>query len=265
MGFAQAAAARLRPIEGAVATLGVSDRVTFLRKTYAHLGVALIAFAATTAIMMRYMTEFSLRFAAWTWEPRSFHWILILVGFIGGNILCQRLALSQRSRGIQYAGLAVAIFIWSLLLQPMIWYAMIRFGNAHEIFAADGVHAALSAKAAAILGEAAIITLAIFIGLTATVFITRKDFSFLRGALSMGMFAVLGIAIASWIFGFQLGALYSGVVILLLGGYILYETSLVMGAFPPTAYVAAALMLFTTVVTLFIYVLDIVMRMNRRN
>jgi hypothetical protein len=31
-----------RPIEGAVATLGVSDRVTFLRKTYAHLGAALI-------------------------------------------------------------------------------------------------------------------------------------------------------------------------------------------------------------------------------
>jgi hypothetical protein len=34
MAFAQAA--RLRPIEGAVATVGVSDRVAFLRKTYAH-------------------------------------------------------------------------------------------------------------------------------------------------------------------------------------------------------------------------------------
>ena len=33
MAFAQSA----RPIPGAVATLGVSDRVTFLRKTYGHL------------------------------------------------------------------------------------------------------------------------------------------------------------------------------------------------------------------------------------
>ena len=44
MAFAQQLA---RPIQGAVATLGVSDRVAFLRKTYAHLGVALIAFAAS--------------------------------------------------------------------------------------------------------------------------------------------------------------------------------------------------------------------------
>jgi FtsH-binding integral membrane protein len=37
-----------------------------------------------------------------------------------------------------------------------------------------------------------------------------------------------------------------------------------MSYFPPTAYVAAALMLFTTVASLFIYVLDLLMRMNRR-
>ena len=42
MAFAQSA----RPIPGAVATLGVSDRVDFLRKTYGLLGVALIGFAA---------------------------------------------------------------------------------------------------------------------------------------------------------------------------------------------------------------------------
>ena len=33
-------------------------------------------------------------------------------------------------------------------------------------------------------------------------------------------------------------------MILLMAGYILYQTSLVMSYFPPTAYVAASLMLF---------------------
>ena len=50
MAFGQSTSAR--PIAGAVATMGVSDRVAFLRKTYSLLGVALIAFAAITAGMM---------------------------------------------------------------------------------------------------------------------------------------------------------------------------------------------------------------------
>ena len=56
--------------EGAVATLGVSDRVAFLRKTYAHLGVALIAFAAITGGMMRFAPEISFKFSRWALQGR---------------------------------------------------------------------------------------------------------------------------------------------------------------------------------------------------
>src|SRR5580698_2011390 len=52
-----------RPIDGAVATLGVSDRVDFLRKTYGLLGLSLFAFAAITAGMLRYATSASLSFS----------------------------------------------------------------------------------------------------------------------------------------------------------------------------------------------------------
>ena len=61
--FAQAA--NRRPIEGAVATLGVSDRVVFLRKTYAHLGVALLGFALLTGMIMRFASETSLKASLW--------------------------------------------------------------------------------------------------------------------------------------------------------------------------------------------------------
>ncbi|MGE0403450.1 MAG: permease, partial [Kofleriaceae bacterium] len=73
----------------------------------------------------------------------------------------------------------------------------------------------------------------------------------------------LGVILASMLFGFSLGALFAGLMILLMGGYILYQTSLVMSQFPPTAHVAAALMLFSTVATLFWYVLNFLMSMRR--
>lgn len=107
------------------------------------------------------------------------------------------------------------------------------------------------------------VTLAIFVGLSATVFVTRKDFSFLRGILVIASFAALGVIIASAIFGFSLGAIFAGVMVLLMAGYILYQTSIIMSQFPPTAHVAAALMLFSTVATLFWYVLQLLMALRR--
>jgi uncharacterized protein len=260
MALSQAA----RPIAGAVATLGVSDRVTFLRKTYAHLGGALIAFAIVTTLMMRYMTELSLKLSfAGGSGVGSF--ILVLAMFLLVNWGAQKLARSETSRGLQYLGLGIAVIMWSILAQPMIWYTIVKFGHASDIMAYDGtIHAALSGKAAAVIAEAGIVTLAIFIGLTLTVFLTKKDFSFLGGILSISMFALIGVAIASMIFGFQIGVIYSAFVVLLMGGYILFQTTLVMSYFRPTQHVAAALMLFATVVTLFIHVLRIMAELNRR-
>lgn len=251
----------MRPIEGAVATVGVSDRVAFLRKTYAHLGGALIAFALITAGMMKYMTGLSLRLLSMGGNS-GLGLILVLVLFMAVAYGGQRLAQSETSRGVQYLGLTISVLLWSVIAQPMIWIAIIKFSdNPQAVLAGNDM---LSARAAAVLGESVIVTLAIFIGLTATVFITKKDFSFLRGILSISMFAALGVALASALFGFQVGMLYSGFVILIMSGYILYETSLVMGYFRPTQYVSAALMLFGTIITLFLQVLNIVMSSQRR-
>ncbi len=258
MAFAQAA--RLRPIEGAVATVGVSDRVAFLRKTYAHLGGALIAFALITAGMMKYMTVTSLTLASLGNTGMGF--LLVIVLFMVVAYGGQRLAQSETSPGLQYLGLGISVLLWSVIAQPMIWFAIIKFSsNPYAVFSGDDM---LSAKAAAVLGESAIVTLAIFIGLTATVFITKKDFSFMRGILSISLFALVGVALASALFGFHIGMIYSSFVILVMSGYILYETSLVMGYFRPTQYVSAALMLFGTIVTLFIHVLNIVASSQRR-
>lgn len=254
------AAARERSIPGAVATLGVSDRVTFLRKTYAHLGVALILFAGLTAVMINFATEFSLRWAMWS--GRGMNFLFVFIAFFVANMGAQKLAQSETSRGVQYLGLGLMVTVWSFLLQPMIWVAMFKFGNPATIFAGGQVHAVLSPTASAIIIESAIITLAIFVGLTLTVFLTKKDFTFMRGVLTICGFGAMGVVLASLLFGFTLGALFSGFVILLMSGYILFQTSLVMSYFPPTQYVSAALMLFGTVATLFIHVMNLMMRMR---
>jgi FtsH-binding integral membrane protein len=255
MAFASTAT---RPIEGAVATLGVSDRVTFLRKTYAHLGIALIAFAVVTAGMMRFMPMTSLGFSKWALTGR-FSWFVVLALFMGVGLLAERLARAETSRGLQYLGLGLAVVAQGVLLQPMLWVAIFRFG---QIDLTSGTFAL--GQAGTIIVEAMVITLAIFVGLTLTVFITKKDFSFMRGVLAICTFAALGVILASLAFGFHLGAIFSGIMILLMAGYILYQTSLVMSYFPPTGYVAASLMLFSTIATLFWYVLRLMMELNSR-
>ncbi len=259
-----ALASSARPIEGAVATLGVSDRVTFLRKTYAHLGIALLAFAAITGGLMRFAPKVSWGFSKWAMS--GYAWLLVIGLFMVVGYVAEKLATSDRSRGMQYAGLGLAVCAEAILLQPMLWILMIKFGNPAEMFtfteSGAEVIPALSPVAASILTQAVVITLAIFGGLTAVVFVTKKDFSFMRGVLTVLTFGALGVILASIMFGFSLGAVFSGAMILLMAGYILYQTSLVMAHFPPTGYVAASLMLFSTIATLFWYVLRLLMSLR---
>jgi FtsH-binding integral membrane protein len=259
------AAARTRSIEGAVATLGVSDRIVFLRKTYAHLGGALLAFAAITGGLLKYAPEFSWKFS--TLFGTSFFALFgLMIVMCFALFFAQRMTTSSTSRGIQYLGLGLGVLVYAMLFQPLIWLLILKFGYSHDhaIAIREGiVQPVLSGKMIEILTQAIVITLAIFVGLTLVVFLTKKDFSFLRGALVIGSFAAFGFILAGALFGFSLGALFSLFMVLLMAGYILYETSVIMKDFPPTMYVAAAMMLFSTVVTLFWYVLELVMSANR--
>ena len=242
MAFAQEHA---RPIEGAVATLGVSDRVAFLKKSYGLLGGALITWAAASAAIFRYAPEVSFKWSRWALS--GYNWFAVIGLLIVSGMVAQWLARSNTSRTIQFLGLAVEVGAWTFLLQPMLWVLFIKFKPA---------------GAQALLAQGTIATLAIFVGLTATVFITKKDFSFLRGVVTVGMFAALGIIMASILFGFTLGLVFTGALIMLLALKILYDTSLMMNYFPPTHYVSAALMLFSTVATLFWNIMVFLMRMR---
>lgn len=241
------AAVRERPIAGAVATLGVSDRVAFLRKSYGLLGVSLIVWVAATAALFRYGTETSFKFSRWALSGQM-NWLAVIGLLMVSGMAAQWLARSEKSRGIQLLGLGLEVGAWTFLMQPLLWVLFLKFQPS---------------GAQAILAQGTVATLAIFIGLTATVFITKKDFTFLRGVITVGLFAAMGIIVASMLFGFSLGLVFTGALIAILALKILHDTSLMMSYFPPSHYVSAALMLFGTVATLFWNIIVFLMRMRQ--
>ncbi len=243
MAFAHAES---RPIHGAVATLGVSQRVAFLRATYAHLGGALVLWAIASAWLMN--SPLGDRYMAWIYGTSStMPLLLVFGGFIAAGYAAKSMAMSGTSRVVQYCGLLLEVAAFTLMVQPILYYTYFRTGGDAAAFRT-------------LVLQAALVTGAIFAGLTATVFVTKRDFSFLRGILMVSTFGALGVIAASLLFGFTLGVVWSGFVILLMAGYILFQTSSILKDFPPGYHVAAALMLFSTVATLFIHVLRLLGR-----
>ncbi|HEU5056867.1 MAG TPA: Bax inhibitor-1 family protein [Kofleriaceae bacterium] len=236
------ARAQQRSIPGAVATVGVNERVAFLRRTYGHLAAAIFGLVGVTYLFVN--SELGARFTFWAFGG-SLNWLMVLGLFMVVGFITDRLARSDTSPALQYVGLGLGVVAEGIILTPLLFVA------AHY------------AKDPYIIHKAGLFTLLIFAGLTGTVFITRKDFSFLRGILMVGSFAALGIIIASMIFGFHLGTIFAVAMIVLMAGYILYQTSLLMAYFRPTQHVSAALMLFSTIATLFWYVLTLLMSLQR--
>ena len=92
-------------------------------------------------------------------------------------------------------------------------------------------------------------------GLTAVVFTTRKDFSFLGALLRWGGIVALVAHRGGVCSGFDLGTWFSVGMIALAGAAILYDTSNVLHHYPEDRYVAASLQLFASVALMFWYVL----------
>lgn len=101
-----------------------------------------------------------------------------------------------------------------------------------------------------------------FFGLSAYVLTSKKDFSFMGGFLAAGMMVALIAMVALFVlplFGVQLGALhlaFSALVVLLMCGMILYDTSnIVNGVY--TNYIMATVSLYLNIYNLFIHLMSI--------
>ena len=216
------------------------EQATFYRKTYSHVAIALLAFIVVEAILINTVPE-NLIFSM---VSSPFVWLFILGGFWLGSMLANKWTQAQ-DKSTQYRGLGIYVLLEAIIFLPMIYIA---------IDLSDGL---------AIISQAGIITLSLFAGLTAVVFLTRVDFSFLRTVLVVGGFLALGLIVAGALFSFDLGLWFSVAMVALAAGGILYETYNIKNVYSTDQYVAAALQLFSSVMLLFWYVLRILL--SRRN
>ena len=218
----------------AVAGLDINARATFITRTYAHLGGAIIGF--TLIEMYLFSSGWAERIAS---AMLSVNWLLVLGSFVLVSWLASWAAGSLESKPAQYAALTGFVVAQAIVFVPLLVIAQSR---------APGV-----------IESAAVVTLIGFAALTAVVVFTRKDFSFLRGILTWGGIIALVLIAGGVIFGFQLGTYFSVGMVALAGAAILYDTSNVLHHYPEDRYVAASLELFASVALMLWYVLRIFM------
>jgi FtsH-binding integral membrane protein len=228
---------------GAAIQAEASDRAAFIRRTYAHLAGAILAFAGLEALLLQFVTPEQV-FGLFGHSPFSL--LFLMIAFIGASWLAQSWARSDTSRAIQYLGLGLYVVVQAVIILPLLYFANDRYPDT--------------------IVTAGILTLCMFGGLTVAVFITRKDYSFLGPVLSIASFLALGLIIVACIPSLGLGGLgtwFSFAMIALASGYILYQTSNILYHYRTDQHVAAALGLFSSVAMLFFWILRVLVASRR--
>lgn len=213
----------------------LEERLTFIRRTYLHVFAAVLGFIGLEAAFLN-----TPAITTPLVELIGENWWIALVAFMIVSWVAGKWARSGTSQGTQYLGLAIYIVAEAIIFVPLLWMVQ-RFGGEH------------------VIPIAAFLTFMIFSGLTAVVFMTRKDFSFLRNILWLGNFVALAVVVVSLFV--DMGSVWTYVVlamIVLMCGFILYDTSNILHHYRTDQHVAAALALFASVTTLFWYVVQLV-------
>ena len=100
-------------------------------------------------------------------------------------------------------------------------------------------------------------TAAIFLGLSAYVMTTRKDFSFMGGFLAVGILVAFLAGLGAFFFNMPgLSLTVSAMFVLLMSGLILYETSNIIHG-GETNYIMATVTLYVTIFNLFTSLLQL--------
>jgi len=214
-----------------------AQRAQFIRKTYTLLAIAIAAFIGVEAAI--FMSGAAVSILNVLFSAGSMSWLIVLGLFMLISYIANNWAVSDTSVGKQYLGLGIYVLAEAIIFVPLIFVATRASG--------DGL----------VLAKAGIVTIGLFLGITATVFLTRSDFSFLGPIISIAGFSALGLIVASILFGFTLGNLFAFAMVAFAGTAILYQTSNVLHRFRTDQHVAASLVLFASVALLFWYILRI--------
>ncbi|MBU0656240.1 MAG: Bax inhibitor-1 family protein [Gammaproteobacteria bacterium] len=224
-----------------VANASETERAGFIRRTYLHLGGAIAAFAGVETLLIQSGVAESFVHLL---KGNMWSWLIVLALFMGASYFADKWAHSAVSKEMQYAGLGLFVLAEAIVFMPMIYMALNYAPNPN------------------VLPSAALLTLMLAGGITFTAFTTRKDFSFLRPAITVGGFVAMGLILASILFGFTLGLVFFGAMIIFAGAVLLYQTSQIIHEYHTDQHVGASLGLFSSVGLMFWYILQFLMSLT---
>jgi FtsH-binding integral membrane protein len=208
----------------------------FLRKTYSLFMAGILTAVVAGTLCLQIPALYNL--AAMILSTRIFAFVLILGLSIGAQAV-------SRIEGVNLAALFGFTGFMGFIVTPIL--------------------AQYQLSSPGIVGQAAFLTVTLFGSLTAYVFLTKKDFSFMGGMLTVGMVSLL-VGVGANILFFKsssLGYWLAWVTVLLMSGFVLYTTSNIIHRYGPKDYVAAALSLFIEFFNMFMAILRILAG-NRR-
>ncbi len=208
-------------------------------------GVAVNKVIRNTYMLLSMTLLFSAAMAGWAVmnHARPMSWIVVLVGYFG--LLFLTSALRNSAWGL--ASVFALTGFMGYTLGPVIsMYLALPNGGQIVMNALGG-------------------TGVIFLGLSAYALISRKDFSFIGGFVMMGILVAFLAGIGAMVFnmpGLQLAV--SAMFVLLMGGYILYQTSaLIHGG--ETNYIMATVSLYVAIYNLFLSLLQLLAAFSGNN
>ncbi|HUO58726.1 MAG TPA: Bax inhibitor-1 family protein [bacterium] len=223
------------PIPSSVVTEDSATQLSFIQKVY-----SLFLLGLFTAFAGAFVTLSNRDFAM---AVLSHVWIGLIIYF-GVFFACMAL---RKTPGVNVLALLAFTFVSGVFLTPALLTAAMSAGGSFNV-----------------VYEAALITGSIFIGLTLYTFVTKKDFSFLGGFITVGLFAVIGVGLVLMFVHSEAANLaLAWISSVLFSLFILFDTSRVMRAHESDEYVSAALSLYLDFINLFLAILRILS--NRRN
>jgi len=218
----------ITPVSG----LDLGARTEFVRKTYSHLFAAIAGFVGVEFLLFQ-----SGLAAPMAQAMLSVNWLFILGAYMVASWLASRYAHRARTLQAQYIGLSLFVVVEAVIFLPLLFIA--------QSYAPGAIQ------------SAALVTMLAFSALTAVVWVTKKDFSFLGSILQWGGIVALALIVGGALFGFKLGTFFSVAMVGFAGAAILWDTSKILHHYPEDRYVSAALELFASVALMFWYVLRI--------
>jgi len=210
-------------------------KINFYKKVYIHVALALAWFLLAEYFMLHSEVVVNTMLSMLEWYRR----LLVLWWFMWVSYWTEKMMINNSDKLTQYSALWIYVLAEALLFVPIIFIAISYTQDM------------------SLLLQATVVTLALFLWISAVAFITKKDFSFLRSALIIWVFIAAWLIISWVLFWFTLWLLFSVLMVILAWWSILYNTSNIIHKYSEDQYIVAALWLFSSLMLLFWYILRI--------